>query len=154
MPIVFGEVSPMRAVIPALLMLAACASHAAQPDCLPATLALSTTAVGQPIERHTERPSLFMSSNHGMAAYWYCKGKDGRITYWEMHATPASILEAGGARMLEMLYIKDRESSFTKLSATPCNRTDIASADERQLCRELLDEVRAQWPKTEVTAVK
>ncbi|RZL01662.1 MAG: hypothetical protein EOP36_10545 [Rubrivivax sp.] len=142
----------MRAIIFSILTLAACASHAAQPDCLPSTLALSTSPVGQPLERHTDRPSLFVSSNHGLAAYWFCKAKDGRITYWEIHGTPASILEAGGARVLEMLYVKDRDASLNKLSATPCHRADIANTDERQLCKELLAEVKAQWPQTSVSS--
>jgi len=142
----------MRAVLFSILTVAACTSQAATPDCLPSTLALSTTPSGRPIERHTDRPTMFVSSNHGLAAYWYCHNKDGRITYWEVHGTPTAILEAGGARVLEMLYIKDRDASLTKLSATPCNRADIANADERQLCKELLDEVRTQWPQTSVTA--
>lgn len=142
----------MRAALFSFLAMAACASHAAQPDCVPSTWALSTAPIGQPIEQHTDRPSLFVSSNHGLAAYWFCKGKDGKITYWEVHGTPQAILEAGGARVLEMLYIKDREASWRQLSATPCNRADIPNADERQLCKELLEEVRAQWPQTAVSA--
>ncbi|MGH6647668.1 hypothetical protein [Aquabacterium sp.] len=137
----------MRAVIFLILAATALAAQAAQPDCIPSTWALSTTPVGKPIERHTDRPSLFVSSNHGLAAYWFCQDKDARITYWEVHGTPKAILDAGGARVLEMLYIKDRDASLNKLSATPCNRPDIADADERQLCRELLEEIRAQWPK-------
>lgn len=142
----------MRAALFPLLAMVACASHAAQPDCVPFTWALSTSPVGQPIERHTDRPSLFVSSNHGLAAYWFCKRKDGQITYWEVHGTPQAILEAGGARVLEMLYVKDRDASWRQLSATPCNRSAIANADERQLCKELLDEVRAQWPQTTLTS--
>lgn len=142
----------MRTAFFTILMVAACASHAAQPDCLPSTLALSNTPVGQPVARHTDRPSLFMSSNHGVAAYWYCRAPNGQITYWEMHGTPKAILQAGGASVLEMLYVRDHTGSFGKLSATPCNRTDIADADEQLLCRELLQEVRAQWPDTKVTA--
>ncbi len=107
--------------------------------------------MGQPIARHTERPSLFIASNHGLAAYWYCQSPTGRITYWEVHGTPKAILEAGGARVLEMLYIKDRDASLAKLSSTPCNRPDIDDPDERQLCKELLDEVRAQWPQPAIT---
>lgn len=141
----------MRTVIFSILSVAACASHAAQPDCLPAALALSTQPVGQPVARHIDRPSLFVASNHGLAAYWFCEGPNGRITYWEMHGTPKAILEAGGARVLEMLYIKDRDASLSKLSATPCHRADIADPDERQLCKELMDDIRAQWPQTSAT---
>lgn len=149
--LIHQKVPPMRAVIFSILAVTASASHAAQPDCLPAALALSSTPIGQPIARHTDRPSLFLASNHGLAAYWYCQGPNGQITYWEVHGTPKAILEAGGASVLEMLYIKDRDASLSKLSATPCNRADIADPDERQLCKELLDEVRAQWPQSSVT---
>ncbi|MBC7701903.1 hypothetical protein [Aquabacterium sp.] len=141
----------MRAVIFSILSVAACASQAAQPDCLPAYLALSSTPTGQPIARHTDRPSLFIASNHGLAAYWFCQGPNGQITYWEVHGTPKAILEAGGASVMEMLYIRDRDASLAKLSATPCNRLEITDPDERQLCKELLAEVRAQWPQSSVT---
>ncbi|RZI84546.1 MAG: hypothetical protein EOP38_08705 [Rubrivivax sp.] len=138
----------MRVILMCILGLAASATQAAQPDCLPATWALSSVPVGTPVERHVDRPTLFMSSNHGLAAYWFCRiPTDGGISYWEVHGTPKAILEAGGASVLEMLYIKDRDGSLSKLAATPCNRPDISDPDERQLCRELLDEVRAQWPK-------
>ncbi len=141
----------MRAVIFSILAAVTCSSQAAQPDCLPSSWALSSVPVGQPVARHTERPSLFVASNYGLAAYWYCHGKNGQTTYWEVHGTPRAILEAGGARVLEMLYIRDRDASLAKLSATPCDRPNIADPDERQLCKELLDEVRAQWPQPSVT---
>jgi hypothetical protein len=141
----------MRAVIFSIFSVAACASHGAQPDCLPAYLALSSTPTGQPIAQHIDRPSLFIASNHGLAAYWFCQDAKGQITYWEVHGTPTAILKAGGASMLEMLYIKDRDASLAKLSATPCHRSEIADPAERQLCKELLVKVRTQWPQSSVT---
>lgn len=136
----------MRALITLMLALVTTGAHAAQPDCIPATWALSTTPVGTPVARHTDRPTLFMASNHGLAAYWYCQSPTGAITYWEVHGTPKAILEAGGASVLEMLYLKDRDASLGRLSATPCKRGEIADPEERQLCKELLDEVKAHWP--------
>jgi hypothetical protein len=142
----------MRVIITFILALTATAVQAGQPDCLPATWALSSNPVGTPIARNVDRPTLFMASNHGVAAYWYCQNGSGTVTYWEVHGTPKAIISAGGASVLEMLYIKDRDGSLNKLSSTPCNRPDITDPDEQQLCKELLDEVRAQWPRPSVSA--
>lgn len=144
----------MRAVTFMFLSLLACAAQAAPPDCLPATLALSRAPVGTPIARHADRPTLFMASNHGLAAYWFCQTPNGGVSYWEVHGTPQAILSAGGASVLEMLYLKDPEGSLNKLSTTPCDRSDISDPDERQLCKELLDDVRAQWPKPTTSAAR
>lgn len=138
----------MRALTFIALSLLAAGAQAAPPDCLPSALALSRTPMGTPIARNVDRPTLFMASNHGLAAYWFCRTPNGAVSYWEVHGTPQAILSAGGASVLEMLYIKDPEGSLNKLAATPCDRPDISDPDERQLCKELLDEVRAQWPKT------
>jgi hypothetical protein len=147
-----ASVPIMRFFIFSLLALAATATHAEQPACLPSTLALSSVPTGTPIPRHIDRPSLFLASNHGMAAYWYCQSPEGQVTYWEIHGTPKAVLAAGGAGLLEMLYIKDRDGALSKLSSTPCNRAEIADPDEQLLCKELLDEVKAQWPKSSVIA--
>ena len=139
----------MRVVIALLIALAASAAQANPPECIPSTWALSSTPVGTPIARNVDRPTLFMASNHGLAAYWFCQGANGGFSYYEVHGTPKAILEAGGASVLEMLYIKDRDGSLTKLGAAPCERGlgNISDPVEQQLCRELLDEIRVQWPK-------
>lgn len=149
-----GRSITMRAVIALFIALAASSAQADQPECIPATWALSSSPIGTPIARNAERPTLFMASNHGLAAYWFCQKAQGGFSYWEVHGTPKAILEAGGASVLEMLYIKDRDGSLNKLSAAPCERSNIGDPDEQVLCKELLDEVRARWPKTTASAAR
>ncbi|MGC4062936.1 MAG: hypothetical protein QM749_19690 [Aquabacterium sp.] len=101
-----------------LMVLVFCtASAQAQPSCLPAALALSTTPAGMPVSANTYWPTVSDAPiQDGLAMFWYCNG--GRDTQvFELHTTPSALARAGGLQALQSRYLHDKDAAWAELNA-------------------------------------